>query len=198
MRDPMRKLIVSLFLLSLIIQPVLAVQAASLWAESGSAANVFTDRKAHAIGDIITIIISETSSATRSGKAENSKAANAKADAGVGVFGWIAAANANSSDSFESQGSIANTNKVTARITVQVSEVKPNGHLVVTGKQSIKQNGEEQRIIITGTIRPEDISADNTVYSTYVANAEIKIDGHGPLARKQRQGILTQIFNFLF
>ena len=81
---------------------------------------------------------------------------------------------------------------------MQVTEVKPNGNLVVSGTQSIKQNADLHTITITGVVRPDDIAADNTVLSSYVANAEMKFDGKGPINAKQRQGILTQIFNILF
>ena len=70
--------------------------------------------------------------------------------------------------------------------------------MVITGTQNINQNGEEQKITVTGVIRPEDLTADNTILSSYVADAQIRIDGKGPIAGKQRQGVLTQIFNFLF
>jgi flagellar L-ring protein precursor FlgH len=68
----------------------------------------------------------------------------------------------------------------------------------VSGKQTIKQGSDEQRITITGMVRSDDVTADNTVLSSYVSNSEIKIDGKGPLAGKQRQGILSSLFNFLF
>jgi flagellar L-ring protein precursor FlgH len=171
------------------------VQAESLWSDNYS---LFADHKARAVGDILTIIISEQSSATRSGNASNSKDASGSADAGAGFFTFINAASFNSKDSFSAKGSINNTNTVSGRLTVTVQEVKPNGNLVISGKQSIKQNGEDQVIIVSGVVRPEDIAADNTIASYYVADAQIRIDGHGPLSRKQRQGILSQIFNFLF
>ena len=81
---------------------------------------------------------------------------------------------------------------------MQVTEVKPNGNLVVSGTQSIKQNTDLHTITITGIVRPDDIAADNTVLSSYVANEAMKFDGKGPINAKQRQGILTQIFNILF
>ena len=93
---------------------------------------------------------------------------------------------------------MTNTNKVSGRITVQVTEVKPNGNLVISGTQTIKQNKEEQKITVTGEVRPQDISTSNTVLSSYVANARIQVDGKGPIANKQQQGILTQIWNILF
>lgn len=181
------------FVLLVPLQP--QAEAASLWSEQSS---MFGDRKARVVGDSLTIVISESSVASRSGNAANSKSASAQANAGTGIFKWIDNAKVSSSDSFKNEGKITNTNTVSGRITVQVTAVKPNGNLLVSGTQSINQNGEEQKITITGEVRPEDISADNAVLSSNVANAQLKIDGKGPIANKQRQGILTQIFNFLF
>lgn len=185
-----------IFSILLVFPGVLSVQAESLWADSNS--SLFADHRAHAVGDILTILISESSTATRAGSASNSKSSSSSMSAGSGVFTFLNGASFGGSDSFSAKGSINNTNTVSGKITVTVQEIKPNGNLVVGGKQSIKQNGEEQVINITGVVRPEDISADNTISSYYVADAQIRIDGHGPMARKQRQGILSQIFNFLF
>ncbi|MDF2570308.1 MAG: flgH [Sporomusa sp.] len=195
----MRKLVVGfLFVLTVIIAPVPAVQAESLWVDNSSSASMFYDHRARTVGDIITIVISESSSASRSGNSANSKSASTNLDAGVGLFTFIDPVSASSSDSFKSAGSISNTNRVTGRLTVKVTEVKPNGQMLVSGTQTIKQNGDEQKITITGVIRAEDVTSDNTILSSNVADAQLKIEGKGPLARKQRQGILTQVFNFLF
>lgn len=182
------------------MMPLAAVQAESLWPDNNSAASggLFGDHKAHAVGDIITIIISETTSASRVGKASNSKDSSVDVNAGTGIFKFLSSASAGSSDSFSANGSITNTNKVTAKITAKVTEVKPNGTLVISGTQSVKQNGEDQTITLTGIARPEDVSADNTIYSTYLSDAKIDIGGNGPIAKKQRQGIISQIWNFLF
>lgn len=115
-----------------------------------------------------------------------------------GFLIFLAAATASGSDKSSSSGAINNSNSVTGTVTVQVIEVKPNGNLVVSGTQSIKQNKDLHQITITGVVRPDDIKPDNTVLSSYVANAEVKFDGKGPLNSKQRQGILTQVFNILF
>ncbi len=189
------------FILSMFLSVALLVplqpqaEAASLWSEQTS---LFGDRKARAVGDSLTIIISETSSASRSGNAANSKSGSTDMKAGTGMLRFIAAANASGSDSFKAEGKITNTNNVSGTITVQVTAVKPNGNLAVSGTQSIVQNGEEQKITVTGEVRPEDVTVDNAVMSYNVANAQIRIDGKGPIANKQRQGILTQIFNLLF
>lgn len=193
------KIIVSLALgfLCLGLAAASSVSAASLWSDAG-AANLFSDHKARAVGDSLTIIINENSSASRAGNASNSKSSSTSMNAGTGIFHGIASASAGNADSFTAKGSLANTNTVTAQMSAQVIEVKPNGTLVISGTQSIKQNGEEQKITVSGVVRPEDILSDNTVLSTYIGNAQIRVDGNGPISNKQRQGIISQLFNFLF
>lgn len=175
--------------------------AESLWVDNSAVANMYSDRKARTVGDTLTIIISESASASRTGKASNSKKASASMKGSTGIFKLFSPAydaSASNSDSFQADGSLSNTNSVTARITAQVTEVKPNGNMVISGTHKVKQNGEEQRIIITGEVRVDDISADNTILSPSIANADIKIEGSGPISTKQRQGIITQILNFFF
>ncbi len=170
--------------------------ADSLW--NDSATNMFSDRRAHAVGDSLTILISESTTAARSGNASNSKSGSNTLSAGSGIFHFLASASASGSDAFSAKGSLTNTNAVTGKISVTVTAVQPNGNFSIAGTQTINQNGEEQKITITGTVRPEDILSDNTVVSSNVADATLKIAGNGPIANKQRQGILTQIFNLLF
>lgn len=194
----MRKLIGFLVIVTFILAPVPYAKADSLWTNNAPAANLFADHRAHAVGDVITIIINESSSANRSGSASNKKNASTSLEAGSGLLTFINALSGSSSDSFAANGTLSNTNRVTGRITVKVEEVQPNGQLVIKGTQTIKQNTDEQKITITGIVRPEDVTVDNTVLSSNVADAQLKIEGKGPIAGKQRQGIFTQIFNFLF
>lgn len=185
-------------LLGIVLLVTANAEAASLWSDSSPAASLYSDRKARAVGDVVTIIINESSSATRAGSANNSKSASGSMEAGVGIFTFLNNASFGSSDSFQAEGKISNTNKVSGMITVTVTDVKPNGNLIVSGTQNINQNGEAQKITITGTVRPDDIRPDNSVLSNYVADATLRIDGKGPIANKQRQGIFSQIFNLLF
>lgn len=175
-----------------------AASAQSLWPDDGNGMELFADRKARGVGDSLTIIINESSRATRSGSSSNSKSGSTNLASGVGIFDFLAAASASGSDSFNANGSITNSNNVSGRITVQVVEVQPNGNLVISGTQSIKQNKDIHKITITGVVRRDDITPENTVQSSLVADAELKFDGKGPINAKQRQGILTQIFNILF
>ncbi|MDR3562505.1 MAG: flagellar basal body L-ring protein FlgH [Negativicutes bacterium] len=192
-------LLVMVFVLLLLVQPLAGTAAAgSLWSDSGPGASLYADHRAHAVGDILTIVISESFAASRTGAANNTKASSTSMDAGTGIFKGITSASAGNSDSFKAQGSLTNSNTVSGRMTVAISEIRPNGNLLISGSQMIKQNGEEQKIIVSGEVRPDDITPDNTVLSSFVANAQIHVDGKGPLSEKQRQGIISQLLNFLF
>ena len=173
--------------------------AQSLWADSvGGESMLFADHKARNVGDILTIVISETTTASMTKASNNSKSGQTSLNAGVGIFGFLAAASASGSDSFKANGSATNTNRATGRVTVTVTEVLPNGNMVVEGTQSIWQNNNEHKITLRGVVRRDDVSYANTVPSTQVADATIHFDGNGPNNAKPRQVILTQIFNFLF
>jgi flagellar L-ring protein precursor FlgH len=191
------KIFIVMLLCGIFVSSVFSsASATSLWSESSM--GIFADRKAGAVGDSLTIIISESSSASRSAAGSNSKSGSNTLSAGTGIFDFLAAASASGSDSFKSNGSLSNTNAVSGKITVQVIEVKPNGNMVVSGTQTIVQNTDTHKITLTGVVRKDDVTASNTVASSLVADAQLKFDGKGPLNSKQRQGILTQIFNILF
>ena len=189
-------MVVVMTVMALLVMP--SVFETSLWVDDSTGLNLFADHKAGKIGDNLTIIINETSKASRSSNSSNKKEGSVDLQSGTGIFDFLVAATASGSDKSSSSGAINNSNSVTGTVTVQVIEVKPNGNLVVSGTQSIKQNKDLHQITITGVVRPDDIKPDNTVLSSYVANAEVKFDGKGPLNSKQRQGILTQVFNILF
>jgi len=172
------------------------VQAKSLWSDNGW--SLYSDHKAHDVGDILTVIINETTRTTATKAHTNSKSGNTNLSAGVGIFDFLKAASASGSDSFTANGSASDVNSVNGRITVTVVDVMPNGNMIVEGNQSIWQNRDEHKITFRGIVRRDDVRYNNTVYSSQVADATLKFDGKGPLNAKQRQGILTQIFNFLF
>ena len=172
-------------------------EAKSLW-QDGAGWSLYSDRKARNVGDILTIVINENTTQTANKSRSNTKQGSVTLGSGTGIFHFLAAATASGSDSFSAEGSATDTSSFTGNITVSVVEVLPNGNMVVEGNQSIWQNRDEHKITIRGVIRRDDITRNNTVSSNRVADATIKFDGKGPLNAKQRQGILTQIFNILF
>ena len=188
--------IMAVFFVSLMIS-VQNAEAQSLW-QDGTGWSLYSDRKARNVGDILTIVINENTTQTASKARSNSKEGSVTLGSGTGIFHFLAAATASGSDNFSAEGSATDTNRFTGNITVSVIEVLPNGNMVIEGTQSIWQNRDEHKITIRGVIRRDDVTRNNTVSSNRVADATIKFDGKGPLNAKQRQGILTQIFNILF
>lgn len=176
------------------------VSAESLWNNPNGhpTKNLFADHRAAGIGDIVTIVISETTTTSATRSSANEKSGSVKLGAGLGIFDFLQAASASGSDKFSAKGSASSSNRVAGNVTVTVVDVMPNGNFVLEGTQSIWQNKNEHKIVFRGTCRPEDISSSNTILSTRVADATVRFDGKGPLNAKQRQGILTQIFNILF
>lgn len=173
------------------------VNAKSLWVDGGTK-SLYADKKARNVGDILTIVINESTTQTATKARSNSKSGSISVGSGTGIFDFIKAFSASGSDSFKADGSATDTNRFIGQITVTVVEVLPNDNMIVEGTQSIWQNRDEHKITLRGVVRRDDVTMNNTVPSTKVADATLKFNGKGPLNAKQRQGILTQIFNFLF
>ena len=174
-----------------------AVEAKSLWVDNANM-SFYADKKARNVGDILTIVINESTTQTATKTRSNSKSGSINVGTGTGIFDFIRAFSVSGSDSFKADGAATDTSRYSAQITVTVVEVLPNDNMIVEGTQSIWQNRDEHKITLRGTIRRDDVTMNNTVPSTKVADASIRFDGKGPLNAKQRQGILTQLFNFLF
>ena len=174
--------------------------AQSLWADAaeGTSYGVFADRKAHNVGDTLTIVISEKTTTTQTKSRKNGKSASTTLNAGTGIFDFLTSASAGASDSWKADGSAKDSSNFSGNIAVTVVEVQPNGNMIVEGTQSIWQNKDEHKITLRGIVRRDDVTYENTVPSTKVADVTVRFDGKGPLNAKQRQGILTQILNILF
>lgn len=195
----MYKKISLLFILLCLLVSISVCGATSLWSDNASSASMFADRRAKAVGDTITVIIEEETTAVNKAGTNTSKKTDVNVGGGAGpIYKAVVPASAGYSDSYNSAGSTTRSNSLSAKVTVQVTEVQPNGNLVVSGTQSVKVNGENQKITILGTLRPDDISADNTVLSTALSNAEIKVDGKGSIGSKQKPGIINRLFGWLF
>ncbi|HDG98416.1 MAG TPA: flagellar basal body L-ring protein FlgH, partial [Desulfobacterales bacterium] len=105
---------------------------------------------------------------------------------------------ASMSNSFDGSGSTSRDETMTASITARVVEVLPNGNLYIRGTRQIKVNNEVQYITLSGLIRPYDISPDNTVLSSYIADAKIEYTGKGAVSDKQRPGWLMRLLDYVW
>lgn len=176
------------------------------------------DMRAFRVGDLVTVSIVETSKATK--KANTKTARDSSIDAGIdNAFGWEnkikeltslgnakvrnafdvgSMAKGSIKSKFDGSGETSRDESMTASITARVVDVMPNGNLFIQGVREIKVNNEEQFITLSGLIRPVDISPDNTVLSSYIADAKISYSGRGAVSDKQRPGWLMRTIDFIW
>ena len=174
--------------------------ANSLWKDSNP--GYFVDRRARQAGDLLTVLVVESVSGSHQASAATSKASefNSNGAPGIGLGGILKAfsTDATAKNTFAGSGKSDVTSNLTAQITVRVIKVEPNGLLTVQGTRLVTVNREQQELVLTATVRPEDVKADNTVLSTYLADANIEYKGRGPNTQTQRAGIISRILNWIF
>lgn len=159
--------------------------------------SLFRDHAAHEVGDIVTVLIVESSSASKA-TLTRTKSRSQNALSSLGKLDFMGMWNLNADNQSLGEGSTARRGDLQARITVEITDVTASGLLLVSGDRSVLVNGEEEKIHLSGTLRPQDIQADNTVFSTFLANAAIEYTGEGVLASAERPGYFTRFFNWLF
>lgn len=175
--------------------------AESLWrqAEEESAGqSIFSETKGHKIGDIITILITENSTAVQKATTQNKKSSTIGAKAGTGPLSFIPNISSSTSGDFSGDGSTSRSGTITAKISARVTKIYPNGNLAIEGKRTIRINDEVQDITITGVARTLDISSENTILSTFLADAQIKYKGNGVVGTVNRPGIVKRVSDWLF
>jgi flagellar L-ring protein precursor FlgH len=176
----------------------------SIWQKSST--GVTEDFKARRRGDIITIIISETASASKAAKTDTSRSTAITAGIPnlmgiqtgglsntVGDLSKLISASTDST--YAGSGSTSRQETLNATISAKVIDVLPNGNLQIEGRRDVKVNNEDQIIIIEGTVRPADISANNTVNSGFLADARITYTGKGIISDRQSPGWLMNIID---
>lgn len=168
--------------------------------QQSNAVLLFEDIKSRRVGDLITIVLTEKTAASK--KASTSANKDSKVDiANPTLFGRPFSANGNTlemgidaSRDFSGAADSSQSNQLTGSITVTVAQVLSNGNLVVRGEKWLTLNQGEEYIRISGIVRPVDVRPDNTVLSTQVADAKISYSGKGSLANSNSMGWLTQFF----
>lgn len=172
--------------------------------QAGHNISLYNDRIASRRGDIITIRLEETTSAKKYSNTKTDK----KSDATIAnptLFGQPVKFGShnlgfslNSDSKFDGGGESNQSNSLKGVISVTVSDVLPNGNLIVQGETWIQINQGKEYVRLTGLIRPDDIEDNNTVSSQRVANARITYSGTGQLQEANRMGWLQRFFNRLW
>jgi flagellar L-ring protein precursor FlgH len=164
--------------------------------------SLYTDRKGKQIGDVVTVLVIENAQAsndTRTETDENSTGA-VSADAGTGFLDFLhgASLGMGSDVSYKGKGKTARKGELTATVSARIVEILDNGNLLVEGTKVVMVNDEQEILEVSGLLRPEDISPDNTVYSTKMADAMISYSGEGVASDAQEPGVITRFFQWLF
>jgi flagellar L-ring protein precursor FlgH len=178
----------------------------SLW-RNGSR-SFFKDQRAHQIGDLLTVTVNITDQANFANETQRQRTATE--DSGITAFlgsavlgqnaqkaltGRLFQADSNSQT--DGKGSIVRQETLQTNVAAIVTQVLPNGNLVVEGKQEIRVNYEKRELIVAGIVRPEDIQSDNTIDSSKIAQARIAYGGHGEISDIQQPRYGSQVMDVL-
>ncbi len=158
---------------------------------------LYGDRKAYRVGDVITVLLTETTSSQKSTKASLSKS-NEATIANPTIFGQQPvdlATSIENDTSFSGKGSTGQSNSLEGSITVTVHQIYPNGLMLIKGEKWLNLTNGSEVIRVSGLLRPDDVSPENTAESTKLADARLTYSGTGDLADTTRQGWLTRFFN---
>jgi flagellar L-ring protein FlgH len=170
--------------------------------QAGREVALFENPIAHHVGDIVTIVLNEQTAAQKSSSTNTNKNTSV-ALPGMTLLGKaltihgvpILSNNIADTSKFAGEGDSAQSNSLQGFITVTVQKVLPNGNLYVKGEKWIGINQGSEYVRVTGVIRPIDLSAENSIPSSQVANAKIAYGGKGALADANAQGWLSRFFN---
>ncbi|HTY13740.1 MAG TPA: flagellar basal body L-ring protein FlgH [Candidatus Omnitrophota bacterium] len=170
----------------------------------GQTGSPYTPEKSFRVGDIITVLVVESSSAQHKAGTNS----NVSDDFGVKfvhtlerlnpLIGPSSSVNGDLSQKYGGTGSTQRESNIQAKIAAEVTEVMENGNLRIEGKHTVRVNDENQEILVSGVVRSKDVTITNTIYSYQVADADISIKGSGTVQEAEAPGWFTRILNWLF
>lgn len=164
--------------------------------ESGR--SLVSNIKAHRVGDIITILVVESTTANATSKTNANEKNEMSGGPGLGFLDVLNAWGLDTENKYTGDGKTARTGNLQTEITVRIAEVLHNGDFRLEGNRMVEINGERQLVEISGICRSRDIDANNTILSTFIADARIAYNGHGPINSTSEPGLVTKLFNWLF
>ena len=173
--------------------------SASLWDDN---ANWFADSRPGRVGDIVTVLVNERTDAKDEATMDISKSSsNSIGDnstSNTGILSFLRGLTFGTTNSAAGDGSVERKHHATATLACLITEVLPNGNLVIEGTRDVRTSDEILQFQLVGVIRPQDVNADNQISSQLIANAEIAVKGRGIISRTQKPGVITQILQAVF
>ena len=181
-------------------------QRASLWNQDPE--SLFGNRRAREVGDILTVLVAIDEEAQLLNDTLRNRTSDRLLDipAGFGLPQQISlgdgvdfnpALELQSADRMRGQGNYRRQDRITLRLAARVVDRMPNGDLVIDGSQDLRVGNDRRTLAVSGVVRPEDISRQNTVPHDRIAEADIKLIGQGPLQGTARRGIGNRIIDLI-
>lgn len=178
---------------------------------SSRSKNIYQDSRAKDIGDIVLVKIVETSSGKKTAETTTSRDSSLKGGISslFGFESWLTgeggkhtpsltSMNSSIAKDFTGTGETKRDSTVTATLSARVVDVSMDGNLVIRGYREVRVNNETQHLILSGLVRPQDISKDNSILSSYIADARVEYTGTGALASKQQPGWLANALDVIW
>jgi flagellar L-ring protein precursor FlgH len=182
-------------------------RAQSLWRDDVSKP-MYADKRASLVGDIITVIVQETTTASKNNRTATSR--ESSVDASIASFfyspagssfltkgGQMPAVRFNGKNDYNGGGTINNSEKIISYVAVRVIDVLPNRNMVIEGRRETAFGGEQQTIVLRGVVRPDDVTANNTILSYNIADSSIHIVSKGQLTDSQRKSWFVRLWDKL-
>lgn len=169
--------------------------------------SLYTDKKAMQVEDVITVLIMEDAKATNDAKTSTNKAQDASVDIQPGSLSWggvpteytpSVGFGGGVKQKYDGSGRTSRNGEVKATVSARIVAVYDNGNLLIEGNKEVEINSEKEILRVSGIVRPEDISPDNTIMSEKIADSRIQYTGQGDTHQASRPGLLARFFNWIF
>lgn len=210
------RLMVPVFLLVFVLGPRAAAddyagKKASLWRKNSFFSSIYHDPKARGINDIVIIKISENSTASNSAELSTSR----KTSASMGIDSFLGLEKdyagtitpsfdpssmfgGKTNNSHQGSGSSSRETTLSTYISARVTDLMPNGNMIIEAKKEVMVNKEKQVVVLRGIIRPRDIAYNNIIESNKIADMQVMFSGKGPVSEQTRRGWLSWILNLIW
>ncbi len=210
----MKKLFIFLFILQsalFVVSDENAGKKASLYNDGAWLKSLYADPKARNINDIVIIKVSESSTASQKAGLKTSKKSSTSMgiDKFLGIedelkgkifdsFDPSSMVSSSSNNSSQGEGESTRESSLSTYISARVVDKLPNGNLIIEARKEVLVNREKQIVVLRGMIRPRDLSYDNIIESTKIADVQISFTGKGPISDKTRKGWLSWLLDFIW
>ncbi|HKP94673.1 MAG TPA: flagellar basal body L-ring protein FlgH [Fibrobacteria bacterium] len=170
--------------------------------------SLYTDKKAKRAEDVITVLIMENAKASNDTKTNTDKTQDASIDIKPFNVAWAGGTPSSYTPAvgfgggvqqkYQGKGETSRAGEVKATLSARIVAVYDNGNLLIEGNKEVEVNSEKEILRVSGIVRPEDISPDNTVLSEKIADARIQYTGQGDNHQAARPGLLARFINWIF